>query len=93
LVNIFRLDVRDYLELHVTLGAGISVLLFDTFAARSGSFGPYFAISPLGVAFRMTSRLRLVVEPAEIVLPVPQTRGIPLVYRQHRLSVALQANF
>lgn len=92
-VAVFRLDVRDYLELHTTVSAGVSVLMFDTFAAPKGTYGPFFALSPLGVSFRMSDRFRLLVEPAEIVMPIPQTRGIPLVYRQHRFSVALQTNF
>ena len=58
-VGVFRLDVRDYLELRTTVSAGVSVLMFDTWAARRGAVGPYFAVSPLGVAIRMTGRLRL----------------------------------
>lgn len=91
--GVFHLDVRDFLELRITAAAGISVMLFDTWAAPSGSVGPYFMISPLGVGFRMNDRLRLLVDPAELVFPVPQMKGIPLIYRQHRLSIALQSNF
>jgi hypothetical protein len=92
-VGLYRIDVRDFLELNATVSAGASVLLFNAWAAQSGSVGPYFAISPLGVGFKMGSRLRLLVDPAEFVIPIPQTRGIPLIYRQHRLSIALQSNF
>lgn len=92
-VGVFRLDVRDYLELRITGEVGVSVLMFDTYAAKKGSVGPYFAISPLGVGFRMTRHLRLLVDPAELVLSVPQTTGIPLAYREHRFSVAMQVNF
>ena len=92
-VGVYRLDVRDYIELRATLAAGVSVLMFDTWAAKKGTMGPFFAISPLGVAIRMNSRLRLVIDPAELVFAVPQTAGIPLVYRQHRFAVAVQANF
>ncbi|HET6281402.1 MAG TPA: hypothetical protein VFH73_10555 [Polyangia bacterium] len=92
-VGIYRLDVRDYLELRATIAAGASVLMFDTWAAKQGSVGPYFAISPLGIAIRMSSHLRLVVDPAELVVAIPQTTGIPLVHRQHRFSIAAQFNF
>lgn len=92
-VGVFRLDVRDYLELRLTLAMGASILMFDTWAARQGSIGPYFAISPLGIAIRMSGHLRLLVDPAELVICIPQTTGIPLVYRQHRFAVALQYNF
>jgi hypothetical protein len=92
-VGVFRLDVRDYLELRATLAAGASVLNFDTFAAKSGSVGPYFAISPLGIAIRMSGHLRLTVDPAEIAVAIPKTTGIPLAYRQHRFSVGVQRNF
>jgi hypothetical protein len=92
-VGVFRLDVRDYLELRLTAEAGVSVLMFDTWAARSGSVGPFFALSPLGVAIRMNGHLRLLVDPAEFVVAIPQTRGIPLAYREHRFAVAVQVNF
>jgi hypothetical protein len=92
-VGVFRLDVRDYLELRVTAEAGISVLNFDAWAAPRGSVGPFFALSPLGVGIRMTGHLRLLLDPAEVVLSIPQTTGIPLAYRQHRFAVAVQVNF
>ena len=92
-VGIYRWDVRDYLELRLTLAAGVSVLGFDTWAAQSGSVGPYFAISPLGVGIRMNGRLRLLIDPAEFALEIPQTAGIPFIYREHRFTVAVQANF
>lgn len=92
-VIVYRLDVRDYLELRATGGAGVSILMFDTFAARKGSIGPYFALSPLGVGIRMNGQLRLLIDPAQLIVSIPQTTGIPLAYREHRFSVALQANF
>jgi len=92
-VGVYRWDVRDYLELRLTVAAGVSVLAFDTWAAQSGSVGPYFALSPLGVGIRMSSRLRLLVDPAEFAVEIPQTTGIPLIYREHRFTVAVQANF
>lgn len=73
--------------------AGVSLLNFDTWAAQSGSLGPYFAISPLGVGIRMGGHLRLLIDPAEIAFEIPQTAGIPFIYREHRFTVAVQANF
>jgi hypothetical protein len=92
-VGIYRFDVRDYLELRFTLSAGVSVLMYDTYAAKQGSVGPYFAVSPLGVAIRTNRWLRLIIDPAELAVAIPQTTGIPLAYREHRFSVAVQANF
>lgn len=92
-VGIYRLDVRDYLEARFTLAVGISVLNFDTWAARSGSVGPYIGVSPLGIAIRAGSHVRFILDPGEIAIPIPQTTGIPLVYRQHRFSFGVQTNF
>jgi hypothetical protein len=92
-VGLWRLNIRDYLELHAKLGAGMSIMMFDTFAAKQGSIGPFASVSPLGVAFRMGARWRFLVDPGELVFAVPQLKGIPLVYRQHRFSIGLQANF
>jgi hypothetical protein len=71
----------------------VSVLMFDTWAARNGSTGPFLALSPLGVGIRMTGRLRLLIDPAMLVVAMPQTRGIPLTYREHRFAIAVQVNF
>ncbi|MES1208876.1 MAG: hypothetical protein ABUS79_23300 [Pseudomonadota bacterium] len=92
-VGVYRLDVRDYLEARFTLGVGISVRNFDTWAARAGSVGPYVAVSPLGIAIRAGSHVRFIVDPGEIAIPIPQTTGIPLIYRQHRFSFGVQTNF
>lgn len=92
-VGIYRLDVRDYLEARFTLAVGISVLNFDTWAARSGSVGPYIAVSPLGIAIRAGSHVRFILDPGEIAIPIPQPTGIPLIYRQHRFSFGVQTNF
>jgi hypothetical protein len=92
-VGIYRWAVRDYLELRLTLGAGVSALAFDTWAAQRGSVGPYFAVTPIGVGMRMTGHLRLLIDPGEFALEIPQTRGIPMIYREHRFTVAIQANF
>jgi MYXO-CTERM domain-containing protein len=90
--GIFRINVRDSLELRISGSAGVSIINFETFAARKGTAGAYLAVSPLSVAIRLGTVVRLLLDPGELVLAAPQTRGIPLLYSQHRFTIGLQLN-
>jgi hypothetical protein len=78
------------LELRSTLQLGVSVLNFDLVGADRGSFGPFAGTTPIGVAVRAGEVVRFVIDPGGLVVSVPQTRGIPIILRQHRLAVGLQ---
>ncbi len=77
-------------ELRGRIAVGCSVLLFDLAAADKGSVGPFAGFNVLGVAFRATRSVRVVVEPAGLYFAVPQLSGFPLVHRHHRFTVAVQ---
>jgi hypothetical protein len=78
------------IEFRSTIQAGISVLNFDMVGADSGSVGPFVATTPIGLGVRATRWLRLVLDPGGVAFSIPQTEGIPLIVRQHRLSLGLQ---
>jgi hypothetical protein len=86
--------VRPYvtrgLALRATAHVGTSVLLFDLYGAPSGSAGPYLGLSLIGLELAISKRVRLVLDPAHVVLAVPQLRGIPLTHRQYRATVGIE---
>ncbi len=86
----FRWTRFEGIELASTAHAGISVLLFDLYSAEAGSTGPYLGLSLLGVSIDLSPGVALVIEPADVSIPIPQLRGVPFVYRQYRLTVGVR---
>ena len=68
---------------------GTSILLLNLVGAPSGSVGIYFRLSLIGLEWRMSRRFTLVIDPADVTLPVPRITGTPLSYIQYRFSIGL----
>ena len=81
-----RLEVRSTLQL------GLSVLLFDLIGAQSGSVGPFVGGTLLGAKIGLSDHFALLIEPAEVVLPIVKLSGVPVFYVQYRFTVGLQWN-
>jgi hypothetical protein len=77
-------------DLRLTAHAGLSVLLFDLVGADAGAVGPYLGLSLLGVSLRVTDHLVLVLDPADLALPIPNLSGVPFYRRQYRVTIGLQ---
>lgn len=77
-------------DLRLTGHAGLSVLLFDLVGADAGAVGPYLGLSLLGVSLRVTDHLVLVLDPADLALPIPNLAGVPFYRRQYRVTIGLQ---
>ena len=88
LIRHYRIN-RD-VALRTTVHLGTSVLLFDLIGAPSGSVGLFFGVSLIGLEFRLTDYLTLVVDPGDFVVPAPHITGAPLTYHQYRFTVGLQ---
>ena len=84
----WRWVLVDHIDVHTSLEAGVSVLLFDAVGPYAGATGLRLGLAPVGVGIGLGERLRLEVQP-EIVLAAPQLRGTPLVHHQYRISVSL----
>lgn len=80
------------LEVRSTLHLGVTVLLFDLIGAQSGSVGPLLGATLLGAKIRLSDHLALLVEPAEVVLPIAKLSGVPVFYAQYRFTVGVQWN-
>lgn len=79
-----RINLRSTLEL------GVSRMNFDLYGVPKGTVGPYVGFNALGIDLELGRSLYLVVNPAHIAIPIPQTSGVPFSYPQYRLTVGLQ---
>jgi hypothetical protein len=77
-------------NLRTTVSLGASYLLSNLYGAPSGSLGPYVGVSPLGVEWKLSRAFFVVINPLNIALPIPQIKGVPLVYPQYRFSLGLE---
>jgi hypothetical protein len=77
-------------NLRTSLHVGASRMMFDLYGAPEGSIGPYFGFNLLGVDIELSRSLYLVVDPADIAIPIPQTSGVPFVYPQYRFTLGIQ---
>ena len=76
-------------NLRTTLNLGVSYLLFDLYGAPKGSLGYYAGVSPLGLEWKLSRTFLLIINPLNLAIPVPQTKGVPLSYPQYRFSIGL----
>jgi uncharacterized protein (TIGR03382 family) len=76
-------------NVRTTLNLGVSYLLFDLYGAPKGSWGPYLGLNPLGLEWKLSRTFLLIINPLGIAVPIPQTKGVPLVYPQYRFSIGL----
>jgi hypothetical protein len=90
-VGILRFPLRfQRLNLRSTLQLGVSRMNFDLYGVPKGSVGPFVGFNLLGIDVELSRSLYLVVDPAHVALPIPQTTGVPYVYPQYRFTIGFQ---
>lgn len=82
-------DVQGW-KLRSSASLGTSMLLFDMVGVDRGAVGLYLGASVLSVVVPMSESVSLVIEPASVAMPVPNTRGMPFYYRQYRTAVGIE---
>lgn len=87
---IYRHWVTEDVALRITANLGVSVLLVDLVGTPMGSIGPLVGSNILGLSYEVSNQVYLLVDPAHVVLPVPQIRGAPFSYHQYRFTLAVQ---
>ncbi len=87
---IYRHWVSEDLALRITANMGVSVLLVDLVGTPMGSVGPLVGSNILGLSYEVSDQVYLLLDPAHVVLPVPQIRGAPFSYHQYRFTVGIQ---
>ncbi|MEO6420396.1 MAG: hypothetical protein ABIP39_13350 [Polyangiaceae bacterium] len=77
-------------NLRSTLNFGGSYLMTSLYGAPSGSIGIFFGVSPLGLEWKASRSFYLIINPINVAVPVPQLKGVPLLYPQYRLTIGLE---
>ncbi len=77
-------------NLRSTVNFGTSYLTTSLYGAPSGSIGIFFGISPLGIEWKASRSFYLIINPLTIAVPVPQLKGVPLLYPQYRFTIGLE---
>jgi hypothetical protein len=80
----------DTLNVRSQLALGVSVLMIDLVGAPSGSYGPFFGISFLGVEWKVSPGFYFTIDPTYIAIPVPHLTGAPFAYTQYRFQLGLE---
>ncbi len=77
-------------NLRSTLQVGASRMMFDLYGVPEGTVGPYVGFNLLGLDYELGDQIYLIVNPAHIALPIPQTSGAPFSFPQYRITLGLQ---
>jgi len=90
LTGIIVWAIFDRVEIRSNIHAGVTVLLSDLYNADRGSVGPFFGVTPISAAVRVTRAVRVVLDPGGIFVEMPRIDpGPPLLRRSHRLMVGI----
>jgi len=87
---IYRYPISRHFAVRTTANLGVSVLLFDLIGAPKGSAGPYLGINLLGLSYELGDQVYLIVDPADVSVPIPKVTGAPFAYRQYRFTLGVQ---
>jgi len=88
---ILRLPLAyEKFNLRTTANLGFSRLLIDLYGAPKGSTGIYAGISPLGLEWKVSRLLFVILNPLNFAMPIPQLSGVPLSYSQYRVTIGLE---
>jgi hypothetical protein len=91
---ILRLPLAyEQFNLRSTANLGVSYLLIDLYGAPQGSTGIYAGLTPLGLEWKMSRLLFLIINPLNIAVPSPKLTGVPFSYPQYRATVGLEMYF
>jgi len=80
----------ESINLRSTLHVGMSRMNFDLFGVPRGTIGPYVGFNLLGLDWELSRSVYLVLDPADISIPIPQTSGVPFAYPQYRVNIGIQ---
>ena len=88
---IFRVPLAyQRFNLRVTANIGASRTLMDLYGVPKGSIGPFGALYPLGLEWKASSFLYVILNPLGVAAPIPQIEGIPFWYPQYRVTIGVE---
>jgi hypothetical protein len=89
--GIFRFPMRfEPINLRATLHLGGSYELLDLYGVPKGSVGLFAGAFPLGLEWKISERVFLIVNPLGIAVPVPHLTGAPFAYPQFRTELGVE---
>jgi hypothetical protein len=77
-------------NLRSSVSLGTSYLVSNLYGAPRGSYGIFAGVSFLGLEWKVSRSLLLIIDPLSYVVPAPQLQGVPLLYGQYRFSLGLE---
>jgi hypothetical protein len=77
-------------NLRSSVSLGTSYLVSNLYGAPRGSYGIFAGVSFLGVEWKLSRSMLLIVDPLSYVVPAPQLQGVPLLYGQYRFSLGFE---
>jgi MYXO-CTERM domain-containing protein len=80
----------ESVNLRTSAHLGTSVLLMDLYGAPRGSTGIFLGLSPLGIEWKVSRAVYIVVDPINIAVAAPQLAATPFVYQQYRFTIGLE---
>ncbi|WP_394846777.1 MYXO-CTERM sorting domain-containing protein [Pendulispora brunnea] len=80
----------ENINLRTTLSAGTSTLLFDLYGAPRASTGIFAQLYPLGIEWKASRLFYIILNPLGVAVPVPQLSGVPFMYPQYRINLAVE---
>jgi hypothetical protein len=80
----------ESVNLRTSAHLGTSVLLMDLYGAPRGSTGIFLGVSPLGVEWKVSRALYIVVDPINLAVAAPQLAATPFVYQQYRFTIGIE---
>ena len=88
---ILRLPLAyEKFNLRTTANLGFSRLLIDLYGAPKGSMGIYAGLSPLGLEWKVSRLLFVIINPLNFAIPAPQLSGVPFTFSQYRVTIGLE---
>lgn len=90
---VFRTPLRfAAVNLRTVGNLGTSTLLIDLYGAPSGTTGLFLGFAPMGIEWKVSSRVFLVVHGLSVALPIPKLggSGAPFAYTQYRTTLAVE---
>jgi hypothetical protein len=80
----------ESVNLRTTAHLGTSVLLMDLYGAPRGSTGIFMGIAPLGIEWKVSRALYVIIDPINLAVAAPQLAATPFVYQQYRFTIGIE---
>ncbi len=88
---IVRFPLRfEAVNLRSSLQFGTAVQMLDLYGVPKGSVGIFAGLNPLGLEWKLSSRLYAILHPLGVAVPVTQLTGAPFAYPQYRATIGLE---